>query len=313
MRRVIVLGSLNMDLTIQCVDLPKNGETINGSGFFINPGGKGGNQAVAAAKLGVDTYMIANLGNDVFGDQLFNVLQEYGVHMDGVHRDATHPSGVAMIIRSHNDNRIILGNGANHTLPFAHVCTKLDELARPNDIFLTQLENDYELVKKAIQEAKKIGMFTVLNPAPARMLDDEIYENLDLIVVNQSECKFLTGIYPNDEESSLEALHIFEKKHVYAIITLGTHGSISNYQGNYVFVAARKVETVDTTAAGDSYIGAICSYLVKGREMQEALEFATSVAAITVTRKGAQVSIPYQEEVEKYFKEEKHEETTYYY
>ena len=103
-----------MDLTIQCVDLPKNGETINGSDFFVNPGGKGGNQAVAAAKLGAETHMIANIGNDVFGEQLLEALQGYGVHTKGVFRDAHETSGVAMIIRSHGDNRIILGNGANH-------------------------------------------------------------------------------------------------------------------------------------------------------------------------------------------------------
>ena len=258
MKKVIVLGSLNMDLTIQCVDLPKNGETINGSDFFVNPGGKGGNQAVAAAKLGAETHMIANIGNDVFGEQLLEALQGYGVHTKGVFRDAHETSGVAMIIRSHGDNRIILGNGANHTLPEAAFVEMLQKLARKDDIFLTQLENDYALVRNALRHAKQAGMYTMLNPAPARVLDSDVYEHLDLIVVNQSECELLTGIYPSDEESCMEALLSFEARGVDALITLGTHGSMCNAFGRYLFVPAQKVETVDTTGAGDSFIGALC-------------------------------------------------------
>ena len=292
MKKVIVLGSLNMDLTIQCVDLPKNGETINGSDFFVNPGGKGGNQAVAAAKLGAETHMIANIGNDVFGEQLLEALQGYGVHTKGVFRDAHETSGVAMIIRSHGDNRIILGNGANHTLPEAAFVEMLQKLARKDDIFLTQLENDYALVRNALRHAKQAGM------------DSDVYEHLDLIVVNQSECELLTGIYPSDEESCMEALLSFEARGVDALITLGTHGSMCNAFGRYLFVPAQKVETVDTTGAGDSFIGALCSCLSRDVDMKEAMEFATRVAALTVTRRGAQASIPYKKEVEHYFKEE---------
>ena len=304
MKKVIVLGSLNMDLTIQCVDLPKNGETINGSDFFVNPGGKGGNQAVAAAKLGAETHMIANIGNDVFGEQLLEALQGYGVHTEGVFRDAHETSGVAMIIRSHGDNRIILGNGANHTLPEAAFVEMLQKLARKDDIFLTQLENDYALVRNALRHAKQAGMYTMLNPAPARVLDSDVYEHLDLIVVNQSECELWTGIYPSDEDSCMEAMHSFEARGVDALITLGTHGSMCNAFGRYLFVPAQKVETVDTTGAGDSFIGALCSCLSRDVDMKEAMEFATRVAALTVTRRGAQASIPYKKEVEHYFKEE---------
>lgn len=305
MKKVIVLGSLNMDLTIQCVDLPKNGETINGSDFFMNPGGKGGNQAVAAAKLGAETHMIANIGRDVFGEQLLNALNSYKVHTEGVFCDEQVASGVAMVIRSHGDNRIILGNGANHTLSEAAFVSMLNQLAQRNDIFLTQLENDYSLVRSAVRHAKEKGMYTILNPAPARVLDRDVYENLDLIVVNQSECELLTGIYPCDEDSCMEAMHSFEAKGVAAIITLGTHGSMSNAFGRYLFVPAQRVETVDTTGAGDSFIGALCSCLSRDMDMKEAMEFATQVAALTVTRIGAQASIPYKEEVEQYFKEEK--------
>lgn len=304
MKKVIVLGSLNMDVTIQCDEIPRNGETINGSDFFMNPGGKGGNQAVACAKLGAPTSMIANVGNDVFGNDIMSALQEYGVHTDAIQTSPYDTTGVAMIIRSHNDNRIILGNGANHTLDIAYVKQALKELSTPGDILLTQLENDFHLVKESITYAKELGMYTILNPAPARVLDSEIYQNLDLVVVNQSECQLLTGVYPNDEDSSKEALRAFDDHHVDSIITLGVHGSISSYQQQYIFVPARQVEAIDTTGAGDSYIGAVCSYLAQAKSMNDALQFATNVAAITVTRKGAQVSIPYRDEVESYFQED---------
>ena len=304
MKQVIVFGSLNMDLSIQCEELPQNGETINGFDFFVNPGGKGGNQAVAAAKLGAATKMIANIGNDVFGKDILDSLNSYGVQTEDIHISEYDSTGVAMIIRSHNDNRIILGNGANHTIAADQVKEKLKGIAKPGDIFLTQLENDYSVVKEAILYAKSLGMFTILNPAPARMLDDEFYENLDLIVVNQSECQLLTGIFPENEADSRTALQAFAEKKVAALITLGTSGSITNLYGEVIYVPSHKVETLDTTGAGDSYIGALCACLAEDSAIDMALEFATKVAAITVTRKGAQVSIPYKNEVDDYFKED---------
>ncbi|SFD37273.1 ribokinase [Clostridium uliginosum] len=304
MKNVIVLGSLNMDLSIQCEDLPKSGETINGFDFFVNPGGKGGNQAVACAKLGTNTNMIANIGNDVFGNEILEALKKYKVNIENIQISKEDSTGIAMVIRSHNDNRIILGNGANHTLNLEFVKKKLKKISKPGDIFLTQLENEFTLVNEGIVYAKELGLYTILNPAPARTLNDEIYKNLDLVVVNQSECQELTGIFPNDEETSLEALKVFEKKQVKAIITLGMQGSITNYDNEPIFVPIKKVDTVDTTSAGDAYIGAICSCLAEGTNMKYALEFATKIAAITVTRRGAQVSIPYKEEVKNYFKED---------
>lgn len=303
MKKVIVLGSLNMDLSIQSEDIPKNGETINGSDFFMNPGGKGGNQAVAAAKLGAETHMIANVGNDVFGKEIIEKLQEYGVATDSV-LTSDDPTGVAVILRCHNDNRIILGNGANHTMDIQTVKHKIKLMGKPGDIFLTQLENDYELVLEAICYAKSLGLYTILNPAPARVLDERLYESIDLIVVNQSECQLLTGIIPNDEDSCQKAIQCFNEKGVDVIITLGTHGSIAKFKEEVLFVASRDVETVDTTGAGDSYIGALCSCLAADQDILSSLQFSTKVAALTVTRRGAQHSIPYKKEVEDYFKEE---------
>lgn len=304
MSKVIVLGSLNMDLSISSDYMPKKGETMNGYDFLINPGGKGGNQAVAAAKLGADTRMIASVGNDIFGKDIIEKLKEYGVHTENIEVSPYDATGVAVIVCCDHDNRIILGNGANHTLSFDTVRARLDAISEPGDIFLTQLENEYEVVNQSIRYAKSLGLYTIMNPAPARILDEDLYDYLDMVVVNQSECQLLTGIYPNDEETCMEALHKFASRNIKAIITLGSKGSITNVEAEPIFVASKKVETVDTTGAGDSYIGALCACLAKGTDIQEALEFATKVAAITVTRRGAQLSIPEYQEVLSYFEEE---------
>ncbi len=264
MKKLIVLGSLNMDISIQSDYMPRSGETMNGYGFLMNSGGKGGNQAVAAAKLGVEVKMIANVGNDIFGKQLLDDIET--------------------------------------------IKEKLEKMTNPGDIFLTQLENDFEVVKKSIQFAKELGLYTILNPAPAKVLDDSFYKYLDLVIVNQSECELLTGIYPEDEKSYRIALAVFHDKGVKAIITLGTDGSITNYTGGYEYITSRKVEAVDTTAAGDSYIGALCRYLIYEKDFVEGLRFASDVAALTVTKKGAQISIPYFNEVKEYFKEDRNYE-----
>lgn len=305
MKKVIVLGSLNMDLTICCDRIPARGETLNGYDFYINPGGKGGNQAVAAAKLDAPTYMIANVGDDLFGKQLIETLQEYGVNTTYVLKENETSSGVAMVICNEGDNRIILGNGANHSLTSERVIASLDAFACDDDIFLTQLENDYETVKESLAYAKGKGMYTILNPAPARSLDACIYENLDLIIVNQSECELLSGIYPEDASQCVRALDFFAEKGVQAIITLGSKGSVVREHNSMIEITSRHVDAVDTTAAGDSYIGALCAQLADEKGMEEALHFASDVAALCVTRRGAQVAIPYRQEVFDYYKEEK--------
>lgn len=308
MKKLIVLGSLNMDISIQSDYMPRSGETINGYGFLMNSGGKGGNQAVAAAKLGVDVKMIANVGNDIFGKQLLDDIKSYGVDVSNVEISNDVSSGVAMITRCNNDNRIILSNGANHTLDLETIKEKLKKIANPGDIFLTQLENDFEVVKESIKFAKELGLYTILNPAPARVLDESFYKYLDLIIVNQSECELLTGIYPEVEKSYHIALDVFRDRNVKAIITLGTDGSITNYTDGYEYIASRKVNAVDTTAAGDSYIGALCRYLIYEKDFLEGLRFASDVAALTVTKKGAQISIPNFNEVKEYFKEDRNYE-----
>lgn len=303
MKKIIVLGSLNMDLTIQSDAIPVKGETLHGYDFFTNPGGKGGNQAVAAAKLGSDTEMIACVGDDIFGKEMISKLDSYGVKTSNVMVSKDSPTGVAMVIRCENDNRIILGSGANYALNFEDVKSRFDEIASKGDIFLTQLENRFDVVVSSLKYAKEKGLYTVFNPAPARILDKEVYEYIDLIVVNQSECQLLTDIYPDSEENCKKALYEFKERGCSAIITLGSAGSITLIDDKIILVESIDVDVVDTTAAGDSYIGALCNYLSEGKGLIEAMKYGSEVASITVTKKGAQVAIPTKDEVVKFEKE----------
>lgn len=298
MNKVIVFGSLNMDLTIKSDYIPKKGETIDGYGFFTNPGGKGGNQAVAAAKLGAETHMIARVGRDLFGDRILDQLREYGVQCGLVGRSESLATGVAMIICCEGDNRIILSAGANHEMKIAEVDHAIEKIAEPGDVFLTQFECDFDTTIHSLFKAKTNGMYTIFNPAPAKKIPDEAYRNIDLIVVNQTECEFLTGIYPREQEECRRAIDFFESKGVKSsIVTLGARGSVTVIEGKSHKVDSHKVETVDTTAAGDTYIGALASCLVRGEDLKESMALATKAAALTITKRGAQQSIPYLNDV----------------
>ncbi len=302
MKKVIVFGSLNMDLTIECEQIPLAGQTVEGRGFFTNPGGKGGNQATAAAKMGAPTYMIARVGEDVFGSQIVGTLAGYGVDCTYVDTSSRSGTGVAMIIRSSGDNRIVLNRGSNHEITGEEVERILDRLGEPLDLFVTQYECSARAVIEGLAAAKRRGLFTLFNPAPAKAIPPEAYPDIDLLVVNQTECEFLTGLYPTDLEGCQTALGRFKALGAGgAIITLGGAGSVSRVGGELMMVESYAVPNVDTTAAGDAYIGALASSLVRGENLEQGMRFATKTAALTVTRQGAQQSIPTAAEVEAYF------------
>lgn len=302
MKKVIVLGSLNMDLTIGCDQLPQGGETVEGYAFFTNPGGKGGNQAVAAAKLGALTYMLARVGNDAFGEQVCDSLRQYQVNTAQIGVSAKLSTGVAMITRHDGDNRIILSSGANHEMCAQDVVQTLDAVAQAGDIFVTQLECALETVLAALESAKSRGLFTVLNPAPAKELPAACYHHIDLIVVNQTECEFLTGYYPQNAQDCAKPLQIFAQRGAGgAIITLGSQGSIYSSAQETVSTQSYRLPVVDTTAAGDTYIGALVCALAQNQTMEQGMQFASKAAALTVTKHGAQQSIPTKEEVEHFF------------
>ena len=204
MKNVYVLGSINMDMVITTPYIPKEGETLMGSNFFLNGGGKGANQAVASAKQNVITYLIGNVGNDVFGKDLYSNLCDYNVDCEFVCKLNNSTTGVAMIIVHNNDNRIILDSGANFCVSNNQIDDAL-KTAQNGDIFVCQLENNLNAVVYGLKCAKEKNMITIFNPAPAKVLDKDIYNYVDYLILNETECEILSGINPIDVENTLKA------------------------------------------------------------------------------------------------------------
>lgn len=303
MGNVIVFGSLNMDLTIEADRIPLQGETMAGRNFFTNPGGKGANQAVAAAKFGAPTYLIGAVGTDVFGDQIVSQLAGYGVHCDEVVRTADAPTGVAVITRVDGDNRIILDAGANVALGIEDVDAALDRRAKAGDVFLTQLECDHETTFAAIKSAHERGMYVVVNVAPPRDLPDDVWGYIDLVCVNETECEAVTGIMPADDETLAAALAGLADKGVASpVITLGGRGSAAGVGGAVHAVPATKVDACDTTAAGDTFIGVLSAAHVAGMTLEKGMAWASVAAGITASRVGAQQAIPVATEVDEFLR-----------
>lgn len=301
MKKAIVFGSLNMDLTIQCDRIPDQGETISGSNFLVNVGGKGCNQAVSAAKSNCAVNFIGAVGSDAFGTQIINTMQQYNIDTSSVQIRNDESTGVAVILRCEGDNRIVLDAGANASLDIQEAEKQLERIAQAGDIFFTQFENKIQDVKSMLKKAKGLGLFTVLNPAPAQFIEPEFYQYIDLLIVNQSEAKTLTGIYPDDDISSANVFSAIQGG-TKCIITLGSAGSITSGREGIHRLQAYKVEPVDTTAAGDAYIGALISKMAQGIELTECMDYASKVSALTITKVGAQQSIPRIDEVEEFFK-----------
>ncbi|MBD8500389.1 ribokinase [Paenibacillus arenosi] len=307
MNKLIVFGSLNMDLSIEADHVPQQGETIVGRNFMTSSGGKGGNQAVAAAKMGAATFIIGSVGKDLFGEQLIRELSATGVDCSYLRSSDHNPTGVAMITCTDGDNRIILNPGANHELTSADIEEMVNKIGQPGDLFLTQFECDYESTMSSLIMAKQKGLYTMLNAAPAHSISDEAYKNIDLLIVNQTECAYLTNIHPHHVEDCKEPIAYFQERGVSSIlITLGSEGSVTMIDGKLIHIPSQKIEhVVDTTAAGDAYIGALSSALLQQQDLPNAMQLATNTAALTIMKRGAQQSIPTQHEVQQYFGEAK--------
>ncbi len=297
MQKIYVLGSINMDMVITTPYIPAEGETLSGSNFFLNGGGKGANQAVAAAKQNVKTHLIGNVGNDIFGKDLINNLINYNVDTTYLSKLNNVPTGVAMIIIHNNDNRIILDGGANHKVTYSQIDDAL-KTAEENDIFITQLENNMNAVAYGLIMAKEHKMITIFNPAPAKEINKELYNYIDYLILNETECEILSGLYPSDESSIRK---VYEKLGVNnLIITLGSKGSLLVKKDEIIKISPNKVDAVDTTAAGDTYVGVFASQLVKGKTEVDALNYASIASSLTCLKEGAQQSIPFENEVLEY-------------
>ncbi len=293
MPKALVFGSMNMDLSICCARIPAAGETIDGDSFITNPGGKGANQAVAASRMGAPVTMVAAVGDDTFGSVLLGCLDGAGIDVSAVRTVTEVPTGTATIIRVDGDNRIILDHGANYCLSSADVCDAVDRFGEPGDVFLTQFECEPDATAAALAHAHDRGLFTMVNPAPARPIPDDFWRSVDYLCMNETECESITGDFPfGPEDASMAARKIAGKGVSQVVVTLGSKGSYGYDRGEECFVPARCVDAVDTTAAGDTFIGAMVSGHLMGMGFRESMELATCASALTVQRVGAQQSIP---------------------
>ena len=298
MKRVVVIGSTNTDMVVKAARIPAPGETILGGNFLMNPGGKGANQAVAAARLGGDVTFVAKVGDDLFGREARALFAKEGICTEHVLTDVREPSGVALImVDAKGENCIAVASGANGALRPADLEAARSEIEQAG-VVLMQLETPVATVLCAAQWAAAKGVPVVLNPAPACALPDELLKCLDLITPNESEAELLTGVKVADEASAAraaKALCAMGVKRV--VITLGAKGAFVYAAGEGVAVPAVKVDAVDTTAAGDVFNGALAVALTEGQPLAEAVRFASKAASISVTRMGAQASAPYRTEV----------------
>jgi ribokinase len=297
-KKIVVVGSCNTDMVIKADRLPIPGETVLGGTFFMNPGGKGANQAVAAARLGGKVTLISKTGNDVFGKQSVMLYEAENINTNYIDSDPNNPSGVALItVDSFGENCIVVASGANASLNRSDIDRAVTEI-ESSDLVLMQLEIPIDTVEYVAEMANKKGIKVILNPAPARALSDKLLKNLYIIIPNKSEAEILSGIKVTDKESAREAADIISEKGVdIVVITLGAQGALIKEHDRYHFVDAIRVDAVDTTAAGDVFCGTVCVGLSEGKNILESVEMAAKASAITVTRMGAQSSIPYRNEL----------------
>ena len=306
MKKVLVIGSLNMDMTVKVEELPKLGETIFGNDFYESCGGKGANQAVAVSKLGMKTEMIGMVGKDSQGEKLIQNLNKYGIISDNVIKSDELTGRAIITVDRKGDNNIIVIPGSNFKITKEHIQAKQDVIAS-SDVVILQNEIPSETVEFSLLKAKELGKITIFNPAPARKLSGEVFKNTDYLILNETEMEEIFEIKFNDEEYT-EKISIKKKEYGIKniILTLGDKGSILFSEDNNIKkYDVYKVKTVDTTAAGDSFIGAFTMKICEIGNPDEAIKYATAVSAIVVTRQGAQDSIPTREEIEKFIEENK--------
>ncbi|MHC4642602.1 MAG: ribokinase [Planctomycetota bacterium] len=296
---IAVVGSSNMDLVVKSNRIPVTGETILGGDFIMVPGGKGANQAVAAAKLGAQVFFIAKLGDDIFGLQSLNNFKKEGVNTKYVLQTQEAPSGVALImVDDEGNNVIVVAPGANHKLSPEDVKEAESDIASSGAL-VAQLEVPIETIEFAAGLANKSNVPFILDPAPAQKLSPELLNMVDVLTPNETEAQILTGIEVKDKESAEAAAQkLLECGVKNVILTMGASGYLSVGKEGKEFVAARKVTAADSTAAGDAFTGSLAAGLAKGQTLSEAASFANNVAAVSVTRMGAQPSMPTVEEVE---------------
>lgn len=301
MKNIVVVGSVNVDIFLKVARMPQIGETILGDKFYWHIGGKGANQAVGAARLGASVYFVGKVGNDPFQQRILDQLKGEGVNTKFVVHDEEDPSGMAVILVDENGrNCIIVIAGANRNLLKKNV-QQAKEIIQKADMLLLQLEIPLKTVEYTLRLARESGVCTILNPAPANILNPEILSNTEILVPNRDEAEKLTNINITSLEEAKEAGALLLDKGVKAVVlTLGEEGAILVTKEKISHFCGITVRSLDTTGAGDSFIAALATAFMQSKDIEEAVRYANYAASLSVTRLGAQASLPYREEVVKF-------------
>jgi ribokinase len=295
---IVVVGSSNTDMVVKTPRLPVPGETILGGQFFMNGGGKGANQAVAAARLGGNVSFIAKTGNDIFGREAIEQFNREGIDTSNIAIDAKNPSGIALIsVDDGGENTIVVAQGANAALMAPDLLAAKEKLIQAK-VVLAQLEIPLETVEwVATLIAETKGIF-ILNPAPARSLSEDLLKKITIITPNETEASILTGIPVHDKASAAQAAFQLKRNGVLAVvITLGAEGALLLEKEEPEFITVSPVKAIDATAAGDVFNGALAMAIAEGRSLSDAVRFGCAAASLSVTRLGAQSSAPYRHEI----------------
>lgn len=304
MKKLLVFGSSNIDHIAQMTVFPKAGETLHGHAYRQAYGGKGANQAVAALRQGAAVRFVSALGRDGIGDEMYEHFAGLGMGVGGVLR-ADAPTGMAMIwVSDAGENSIVVVAGANAALDAAHADTQAQAIASA-DMLLIQLETPLDGVVRAAQIARENGVAVVLNPAPAADLPDALLACVDVITPNESEARMLTGVDVKDAHSAAQAAAVLHGKGISTVlITLGAQGVYASSAGTGCLHPAFRVQARDTTAAGDTFNGALAAALLRGDTLENAIRYGQAAAALSVQKVGAQPSIPGREAVEAFLAEQ---------
>ena len=300
--RVLVIGSLNLDMVLKIDRMPESGENLFAKGFSMFPGGKGNNQAIACARLGAWVSMIGKVGDDEFGDRLLLNLEQENVDFNFVTRKPLTHTGLAFIfVDEKGENRILVAPGANMELSVEDI-DGARELFKSTDFLLLQLEIPKEVVWKSIENAHRYGVRVVLNPAPAQPFPIEILSSDDIITPNKYEAEVLSGVKINSLQEAKEAIAVLERRcQARKVITLGEQGAIATYEdGKLVYLPPREIKVEDTTAAGDAFNAGLVMGIGMGKSWIEALKLANTAGAIACTMIGAQSALPHMRDIEKF-------------
>jgi ribokinase len=298
--KIVVIGSANTDFVLRVPELPSRGETVLGDQFRVVKGGKGANQAVAAARLGADVTFVARLGTDRFGDEALAAYRQEGIHTDFIIQDSDIHSGIALImVNSKGENIIGVGPGANSHLSAENI-QAAKEVIQQADCVLLQLEIPLSAVQAAAEFAHRSKVRVILNPAPAQQLPQELLQSIDYLTPNETEAAILAGQDPSGigPDSLPRLASILGVPNL--VVTLGSRGAAILQNGQTTQIPSFPITPVDTTASGDAFNGALAVALAKGEDIAEAVRYANAAGAITATRPGAQPSLPTREELDQF-------------